>query len=266
MAAALPGAALPVTQYPAGQWSILAFAASVGINAVLTNMAAVADQLANTSVNNIFSVGNNFYGAYAAGATMTRAQFTSPTLRKIAPWELDPVDVSATVTSPPPFVDYLDNPLPSAIGEVINFAQTGTAAEAEMAGIWVGNVLAPPPTGPVYSTRATATATLTTTTWVSSALTMDQSLPAGYYTVVGFHARSASGGLARLIFPGQYHRPGAVMTAGFGKLDAIDVRSRKRIVFGSFAWNAVPSVEMLGRAADAAETFVLDVVQVKAGA
>ncbi len=251
-------------------WSVICWAQSLIGPATLTAINAVTDQLANTiATTGLVSLGDKLYAVYGIAASLTRAQLTSPAIRSFAPLEVDPVDVAASPGTPPALVDLFDDPGPTTIGDTLTFSITDSSAVAEVVtgAAWLGTGIDKAPDGPMFTTRATGTATLATTAWTTVALTFADTLKPGTYSVVGFRARSATGGIARIVFAGgapipggANARPGVIATSGIGRLDAPRFRGRNAGLFGTFTDRTLPSVEMLGRAADTSETFDFDLV------
>ena len=126
--------------------------------------------------------------------------------------------------------------------------------------LWLCDGPVKPVTGKVFTVRCTAAASLTTATWVNSALTFQQTLPAGHYQVVGFRAWSANGCAARIFFVGGAWRPGAPMGNTEANDNWEDFRYGNTGVWGEFDNTTPPSVDVMG-ITDTAQVVLLDLIK-----
>lgn len=206
---------------------------------------------------------NFFAGALAFGATVTRAQLLSPSLRQIFNEELDPVQTVMTNSGWHNIIDKFRAPVPLVPNEQLQ-AQVSSSAAGEQDTIfaWLADGPILPITGIVHGVRVTATATLTANAWSNAALTFDQTLPSGTYQIVGARFRSTGMVAFRFVFPGGFWRPG-----GLGRQAATindDVRFRVGYlgVWGQFPNLVPPTVDFWSTSADTAETGVLDLIKI----
>jgi hypothetical protein len=238
--------------------------AAAGINAALTALAAVPDPHVRVNATNDFYIPADFHflwGATAIGPTLTRAQLSSPSLRRTFLHEIAPLDVGAALpASPRKIFLNTDGPLPLDAGEALDANITNTASDRETVLAW----LAPGPskidTRPTFTIRATATPTAVAGQWTNGALVFDQTLPSGSYDLVGARFRSTNLIAFRFVFVGGTYRPGAIGYAATTSLDYDFFRQGNLGVWGSFRHNAPPTVDFLANAADASFTGELDLV------
>jgi hypothetical protein len=238
-------------------------AAAAGINAVLTPLAAVPDAHVRVVANDIIVPGDFkfLWGATGIGPTLTRAQLTSPSLRRVLLEEVAPIDVGAALPASPRKV-FLDDaaPLPLDGGEALDALITNTASDRETVLVWLGPGPSRPILQPSYTCRVTAAATLVAGTWTNGALTFDQALPAGNWGIVGARFRSTNLIAFRFVFVGGTYRPGAIGYAATTSLDYDKFRNGNLGMWGTFRHNTPPTVDFLANGADAAETGELDLV------
>jgi hypothetical protein len=245
-------------------FSLLAYSsAAPGINAVMTALAAVPDPHVRVNATNDFYVPADFHflwGAYAQGATITRAQFSSPSLRRTFLPEIAPIDKNTLPTSPRMGFFYDDSPIPLDPGEALDANITNTASDRETVLAWIGPGPSKPDTRPFFTLRVTATPTAVAGAWTNGAITFDQTLPSGTYDMVGARFRSTNLLAFRFVFVGGTYRPGAIGYASATVLDYDKFRGGNLGIWGSFKHNAPPTVDFLANAADASFNGELDLV------
>lgn len=205
-------------------------------------------------------------GLFALGATISRAQMRSPSLRRLVNIELAALNLAATPSSPPPWLDYTNNPITLVKNEALNafVAETAVGAEQETVLVILADDVPKPVSGPIVTVRATATTTLVAFAWTNGALTFDQTLPAGKYQIVGARCRSAGLLAFRFVLVGAFWRPGGLGVTSLGNLTPPAQRTGGWGVWGEFAHDVPPTVDFLSSSADTAETMELDLIQVAA--
>lgn len=210
------------------------------------------------------------YWAAALGANLTRAQTIAPSLlvRRMNP-EVAPRRRGAeafSLTGPEIWIP--PRPIILVPGEEIEFQVAEDAVGASQVDglICLGpDALPAMPDGDIRIVRATAATALVARTWTSVVLTLDSSLEAGTYVLVGFLAISATVIAARPIITGQQPRPGLPGLAGT-EAAAVDFDRTyfDRLMWwnmGAFTHITVPAFQFLAAAADAAETVYLYVIR-----
>jgi len=238
-------------------------AAAAGINASLAFLPAVADPHVRVVGNDIVVPADFKYlwGGYAVGPTITRAQFSSPSLRRTFLPEIAPLDFGAALpASPAKFFIQDDSPIQLDGGEALDVLLTNTASDRETILAFLGPGASKPDVRPSFTMRVTATPTAVAGAWTNGAVTFDQTLDAGSYDIVGARFRSTNLIAFRFVFVGGTYRPGAVGYAATTSLDNPKFRSGNLGIWGSFRHNAPPTVDFLANAADASFAGELDLV------
>lgn len=244
-----------------------AWGQSVQILNVLQAITAVNDQAVFTSGNDLRVPSQLPYviGLAAAinDATLARAELQSPSLRAMVNLDIEPIIQGKVFGSLPEQLIHPDTPIPVAANESLNmFMQSNAAAGVLHYGLcWLADGPQQPAKGAIYTVRATGAATLVAATWVNTAITFGQTLPAGKYQVVGLRARGTNLAAARLVFIGQAFRPGVSGVNSIGNVDPFHFRYGNMGVFGQFDTTAPPSMDCLGDT-DTTQVFELDLIRV----
>jgi hypothetical protein len=243
-------------------------AAAAGGAVTLNDIPVAPTDQTTTIVNGhpIYPVGILLYAAYVVGATtITQAQLTTPKLRAINPCELAPIDASATETNRPPLVEFFHHPLslnPIDENQML-FTTSGAAAQVYI-GAWFGDGNWNVPQGDLFTIKLTASVTTVAQAWASGALTFATGLPSGRYAVVGMSCTGANGLFARLIFPNQVWRPGALCGTAQNFINSRYTRWGNLGVWGEFETFAIPQLEVYGNgAATSTFTCLLDIIRVR---
>lgn len=214
----------------------------------------------------------NIYAAAALGVDLTRAQIVAPSLEVVrATQEIIPHergDDTFTLDGPRYFKPMRDIELDPFESLEFQAAEDGAGATRQYGLVWLkqpGN-LPPVPEGPIIYARATSTQTLTANLWTTGSMTLEKELQAGQYACVGFLPSSATLIAARLLIPGQVYRPGVPGQVGAEEA-ARDFHPDYLEDFagyemGRFSNEAIPEVQFLASAADAAEVVIFLLVKV----
>jgi len=234
-------------------------------SASLTNVAALADPHVRVSGDDITVPSQLAYvgGVYAIGASITRAQLVSPSIRRRYPLEVVPVEIAAEPADPVKYFPLFDNPIALDPDESLNFqaAENGSSSQQSSGFVWLCDGAIAPITGAeIFTIRATNTSTLTAYAWTNGALTFNDTLPAGDYALVG--ARGSSAGLIafRFVFSQYAWRPGAIGMDTTGEVGAPIFRFGKLGEWGQFSHNTPPTVDFLSLSADTSQTVDLDLI------
>lgn len=236
-------------------------------SAVLINALALADESVRVVGDNVTVPElNNLMGAYAWGADIVLAQLASPSLRKKANLDLQPVDAADEPTSNPPYHDFMNNPIPLVHSEFLRFmGSEDNAGAGDMACFaWLMDKFEPIPKGEQFTVRTTNATTLVADAWTNGALTFTQALPAGEYSVVGMRAQSAGLRCARLVPVGGRWRPGVIGFDGNGDIEPDRFRNGQAGEFCRFKHDEPPTVDFMSLSADTAQIVWLDLIQTKA--
>lgn len=236
-----------------------------GSEAALTALTPVPDPSIRISGNDFFVPAGLNNIAYAAAlinstAATLRAQIQAPSLRATLNHDISPINNGLVFGSLPRMNRMLENPLPLVVNEPLDvFVQNG-AAVMNRAVLWLSDGKMQPVTGRIYTVRATASASLSTATWVNSALTFGQTLPSGHYQCVGMRVWSANGVAARAYPVGAPVRPGVPMLNAEDNNEWGDFRFGKAGVLFEFDNTVPPSFDFLG-ITDTAEVVLLDLIK-----
>lgn len=229
--------------------------------AIQNNNIVVPDQISSPVSLPALS---NIIGIYTQGATISRAQLQSPSLRAFLMHELTQLDLSATPTDPPRYIDRSLDPIRLMPNEQLSafVAETAAGAERETVMLLLADNVQPNVNGDIRTVRCTSATTLVAFAWSTCVLTFDQSLPAGQYQLVGLRARSTGLIAARAVFVGGIYRPGAIAAPGIGGIGSQLFRHGNLGVWGTFRHNTPPQIECFSASADTSEIFELDLLPV----
>lgn len=239
----------------------------VGVNASDFDLPAVSDGVATISnAHFIFTWPAQIVAAYFLAASALRAKIQTPKLRALANPQIRPVERSATVPNRPLLCDFKDSPIqlaPIDETQALVSNNLGAATEREFVLLWASDGNFVYPRGPVTTIRATTVVVTVANVWSAAALVFDQVLPAGRYSVVGFQGFGTGILAARLLFPTQVFRPGALMVPSAGLFSGDQFRLGYYGEYGQFESVAQPTVEIMSIAAVTNPEFYLDLVKVR---
>lgn len=247
-------------------FTVVAWSESQDTSAVLTQVAALADQHVTTSGDDVLvpDFAPNLAGVFAAGATISQAQLSSPSLRKTTLFDVAPINIGAEPLTPTPFHNRFTSPRPLVPGEGLRALVAEGAAGAEQETVIamlssgdIGSV-----SGEVQTIRCTNGSTLVAYAWTLGALTLTQQLEAGRYAIVGMRAQSAGLIAARLVIPGSPYRPGCIGYDAESDAELSIFRYGALGSWGEFEHTFPPQAEFLSISADTAQEVWLDVVKV----
>lgn len=244
---------------------LLAFTKSMTAGSTNQAISAVNDgQITiNGNGNPIFDRPIYVNGIYVQGATLTRARLNTPPLRTVALPRISPFQVGTTPGDLPPFTLWSSNPpvIPTANEIAIETSNGAGADERHWALLFVSDAHIVPASGQVIPLFATGTTTLVANVWTAVPLTFEQTLPGGWFEVVGMRVLSTTAIGARLLFPSGGWRPGVLCSASESQDDYGRFRSGKWGSFGFFNAFSPPQVEIFATAADTAQAVYLDVIK-----
>jgi hypothetical protein len=247
-------------------FSVVVWSESQDTSGALTTVAAVTDQHITYDGDDILvpSFAPNLVGVMGIGATISRCQISSPTLRRGLIYDVEPVNIAAGPNDPPAWHNRFINPLPLTVGEGLRaFVAEGAAgAEQDSVVAFLEGDHTAAPSGQIQTVRATSATTLTAYAWSQCPLTLSQQLEAGTYEIVGMRAMSANAIAARLIMPGSQFRPGVIAVNDAEETGDTVFRYGNLGSFGQFEHTFVPSVEFFSGVADTAEVVHLDLIKV----
>jgi hypothetical protein len=215
---------------------------------------AVSDQVFTIS-NNHFIPPVPIWILLALGggsATFTRFKISTPRLRAIAQPQFPRGVLSAAFAVQGDVNDLTKMPLKlNAIDELSALCTTAAGAVQNTVGLWVSDGNIQHPVGEPYWVHGTSSPTNLAFGWASAAITLDQTLPAGRYSVIGMRVVGATATFARLIFPTGGWRPGCLVPSSFSQNEGWYFENGYLGELGQFASVAQPLLEVFGQAAGA---------------
>jgi hypothetical protein len=208
---------------------------------------------------------NNLGYVYQVSLTGQRCQIQAPSLRTKPYPDFVPVNVGAGLfESPVRGVDLMRYPIPLAYTEEVDaFATVGTTHVVyTVVGFSDGAVPSFSSQG-MFTVHATSTTTLTAGAFTTVALTLDQSLPAGVYNLVGARVYSATAVMFQVVpVGGTGWRPGGIGIQAYDGLTPDGQRYGGWGIWMTFQQNVLPSLNLFATAADTAQEAWLDLVKV----
>lgn len=204
--------------------------------------------------------------AYGLGTTLDRLKISTPSLRTISLPYIVPIEPVAAVPDLPAVAIFQDHELILPPIDEIALLESNTDAGAQTytAMVWLGfgpdRNTAP---GPVYTVRATGTITAVTGAWTQGAITLDQTLPAGTYAIVGMSVIGTNLMAARLALPKYKHRPGCLARTAVANDDRSYWRMGRMGILGDFDSIAQPQLDIYALGANTAQTVYLDLVKIR---
>ena len=114
----------------------------------------------------------------------------------------------------------------------------------------------------IFPLFATSSIQATDTSWVSGAITFDQTLPVGKYDIVGMRVTGSGLVVARLIFIGSsaITRPGVPCTDSNARPNFPNFRMGNNGLFGTFDTSTPPSIEVFG-GSSSSQSIVFDLIK-----
>lgn len=236
-------------------------------SAVLVPVAAVPDQAILTQNNDIIVPDDLplILGLYALGPSLTRAQITSPSIRRQWTQEIFKLDLSATPADHLLFNDHTQNPIVLDNDEFLdaNMAEGAAGASRGTILVWLGDLPPQPYQGDIRSIRVTSTTAAVANTWSNIPIAFNDTLPAGQYALVGAMLQSANMQAFRFAFRGENYRPGFIGITAKNQRENHLARFGGMGEWGTFSHNVPPSVDVLCNGADASFEGVLDLVYLR---
>lgn len=247
------------------RFSVVAWSESIDAGGTLQAITAVADQHLRTEGDQVV-IGelNRLIGAWSCcGATHTRAQLRSPSLRRINNFSIEPLTLGIV---PPAnsnaFIDY-GNSIPLDINEGLEAWQNGNPAAAEQVSVCalIADGAVQPVSDKHIPVYFTASITMVAGAWAGGNITFDTELPVGKYKVIGANVVAAGAVAFRFIPVGASHRPGGIASQLLTGIHQIPFRDGWLGEWFTFDTNQPPQLELLGSAAGAVSVVgVMDVV------
>lgn len=236
--------------------------------ATLANIAALADQAINTSGNDLIVPDDLplLIATYVLGPSLTRAQVTSPSMRRSWTQELLQIDLSATPTDQLLVAYHIANPIVLDTDEQLNALMSEGAAGASRGTVLVWLADTPPNEiigQDIRTIRFTSTTAAVANVWSNIAIAFNDTLPAGRYSIVGAMLQSANMQAFRIVPRGAAFRPGAIGITALSQRHNEMFRHGNMGEWGQFDHNVPPTIDVLCNGADASFTGVMDLVYLR---
>lgn len=244
---------------------LVAYSSSIATG-VQTDLVAVPDSI--LPINNGHIVPQqptDIIFAAAMATNLQRAFIQSPLLGVITNPFIRGIMAGLVPTSPAQIAPYLPGGLTIRQLEELQVQALQNAAGAQRVTALLGLSYQPnlPAVGDIYTLRGTSTGAAVANAWTAIAMTWANALPQGVYAVVGMQHQAANGQGARLILPAQVLRPGCMSQAALADIAHPYFFKGFMGEWGRFNNYALPNVEVLCNAADAAHEVYLDIIKVQ---
>lgn len=243
---------------------LAAYRGSVGAGLSDVDIAAVQDNQL-TIANNHFVLPEKMRLAFAAGfgTNLSRLLLNTPKMRYVGLPSLVPINITATVPSPPNLVDLTDkNMWVDKVDEIaVQASSTDAGAQTMTAIMAFQPAFKQPQQLQVWRIRATAAITAVAGSWTAGSMTLQQTIPRGTYAVIGMDIVGTNLLAGRLSFAGGSWRPGVIARNAVGSVPHPMMQSLAMGVFGEFDSINLPVLEILSGGANTSQEIFLDLQQ-----
>lgn len=248
-------------------FTTVAFSESQDEAGVMTRMAAVPDQHVKTAGDTItVPTLNQIIGSYACmGANADEVRLVSPSLRRVNPLYITPIELVITPSADPLMMFHPQNPIPLDVNESLEAENDSNPAAAEQhtVVVWLSNGALAPITGEIFTINANITAALVVDSWEFSEITFPDALPVADYQVVGARLYCPACIVFRFVPVGAFHRPGGVASALQNSKNPWNQRFGRMGEWFQFNTVQPPGIEILGSAAAGSSSyeFYIDIIK-----
>lgn len=245
----------------------VAFSQSIDEGGVATNITGVPDPSVRVNVNDIIvpDVVRKIIGAIAlTGTTATRTVLQSPSLRRINPYEIEPLQLLLVPQAISRLFMHPESPTELDYNEALNAQVTADpgAAEQQTVGVFLSDGPVAKVAGKINRVRFSTTLALVAGQWVNAAINFIDVLPVGVYTLVGSNLIAPSATLARWYPVGGKWRP--MFPVAQTRSDRIDDIFRQGGLGAWFDFDETqpPTIDVLSSAAAGSTTYfgVMDLI------
>jgi hypothetical protein len=246
---------------------LLGYYESVDQAGAAANIAAMNDPTISTSGDTVRVPKELAYlqgaACLSAATTLTSAYVKSPSLRTRNNFPIGPLVNADDFPSIPPISWLADNPIPLTGGEQMTFETTSdnTGAVAIQGLVWLSDGSLQRRGGEIFSFSFSTGITLAAGSWVNGAITLDQQLPNGMYSIVGLRAVGTNLQAARIVLPGGAWRPGVPAQSTAFEDGNQYFRNGMLGDWGTFDSDNLPSIDALGHT-DTSQEYIMDVVKI----
>lgn len=228
----------------------IAFSESIDAGGTLVNIAAVVDPSLRTEGDNVVvprSVNQIFAAQAMVGTTATRAYLISPKLRRLNPYEIQPLITGLVPTDTPDMPMHPENPVPLEYNENLTaeFSADPAAAEQVSIIVWFTDGPIQPQGGELFRARFRFTGAATAGIWNNYTIDFIDELPSGVYACGGSYL-SGTGFVAARWYPiGGEWRPGFAPTQNLGQRSDMRFRDFRLGRWFEFDQTQPPSIDIL---------------------
>ncbi len=229
---------------------------------------AVSDQHIRIEGTKVFvSDMNNIIGAMGCmGALSSELRLVAPSLRRINPFYVTPLEVAIVPDNPILHPFRPANPVPLEVTEALEIEYNGVAGAARQAtaAIFLAGGALPTVSGMMWTINCTITLAQVVSSWEYSEVTFPDALAVGNYKVVGARVNCAGGVAFRFVPVGAAHRPGGVCSQGVNEEDPAFQRYGGLGEWFTFNTIQPPGIEIIGSAAAGSATYEVYIDVIKA--
>ena len=247
-------------------FTLVAFSEDTPFGGVQYNIASVQDNIVKNDGDAIIVPNQNkFFGAHGVGIDIDQVQVISPSLRRLALYDLSPVDILVTPGFPPHPTIFKEGMIDLDIGEeltVIAANAGGASNRQESCLIFLTDGDFNYSAGKIFTVKADITGTVVAYEWSNAVVTYLQSLPVGLFQLVGARFESSPAIAFRMIPIGTGERPGGIAVADRGIPDPSFHRRGGLGKWFTFEQSNEPSIEILSSTTVGAGTLYIDLIKV----
>ncbi|MBA7584775.1 hypothetical protein ES708_26735 [subsurface metagenome] len=231
-------------------------------------LTGVADQHVKRSEEKFYLFDyNHLIGAAAfPGALALEARLVSPSLRRINPFYITPIEAALVPTEPLAMIYHPMSPIRLDVNESLEAELKATAGVAREASIvaFLSPGASPPVNGEIFTINCEVYVELILHKWQYAEITFPDSLPVGNYRVVGVRAVIADGVAFRLVPVGEAYRPGGLCAQAVNENDPPLQRFGGLGNWCSFSTIQPPGMEVLCSTAAGVDTYQVYIDAIKA--
>lgn len=248
-------------------WHTVAYAKLTASGSTNVNLAGVVENALIVGTQNGFRLLERMFlaSAWSLPNNGTGFRLTSPKFAQFSPIEILPVGPGNKETDGTTIASWpYRAPVFRENEEVVAYVDTGgTAAAVETLLASLQKTIDAPPPGEELTIKWTSATAAVANTWTNlGAPTLAIVLPEGAYAVLGSVHQSTNAQAHRLIFSGQFYRPGFPSTTALTNREWPGIRDYRQGVAGVFSNITLPQVEVLCNGTDASHTGFLRAIKV----
>jgi hypothetical protein len=245
---------------------LCAYRGSVGAGVSNFDLPAVQDgQLSIINSHFIVPKPAQVLWAFGCGVNMSAALLNTPKMRYVGFPSLTPINVVATVPSPPNVsLQQMNNVWVDPVDEIaVQVSQTDAGSQTMTVIMALAFQTKTPLAQPSFRISATAAVTCTAGQWTNGNITLSQTIPRGDYIVTGMDVVGTNLLAARLLFAGQGYRPGVLARNAVQNVPHPYFQGQDMGSFGQFNSINIPSVDFLAGGTCTSQTVYLDLQRVQ---